>query len=122
MWAQWLIFFFILLIGSSSSDPAVLESWCDSSVVFPSQPTVYYTTGNVAYVTLTTSTESIADRHGFQLNFRQNSTGVEKRLGACKMEYRNINTFCSFKLIPKKYIVFLAFSRPIQKDFVTLNF
>ncbi|XP_045206972.2 cubilin-like [Mercenaria mercenaria] len=62
--------------GTSDSDPAVLESWCDSKVNFPSQPTVYYTTGNSAYITLTTSAESIAARHGFRLNFRQNSSAI----------------------------------------------
>jgi hypothetical protein len=44
--------------GTSNSDPAVLESWCDSKANFPTQSTVYFTTGNTAFITLKTEMES----------------------------------------------------------------
>ncbi|XP_060556673.1 cubilin-like [Ruditapes philippinarum] len=62
--------------GTSNSDPAVLESWCDSKANFPTQSTVYFTTGNTAFITLKTEMESAAERHGFRINFRQNSSAI----------------------------------------------
>jgi len=66
-----------MFTGATSSSPAIVEAWCQSRTMFPTGDSVFYTTGTVAHVTLTTS---VAGGMGFKLFYVQNATGNQLTL------------------------------------------